>query len=186
MGTNKAWLPLNGTTMIERARKLLERVCEKVCILGAPEFYGQLGECHQDIYPDCGPLGGIHVALLNSRTELNLITAVDTPFLSEEFLNYMIERARNSSAVVTTPSVGGYDQPLCAVYSRRFLPVAEAALKSGQYKIVPLFSEVDTLVLREQELGQFALSAGMFDNVNTPEDYQSAQKRLASQPKPEP
>jgi molybdopterin-guanine dinucleotide biosynthesis protein A len=179
MGTNKALLPLDGATLVERTRDLLAKVCEKVAILGAPELYGHLGDCYPDLYTDCGPLAGIHAALLNSQTALNLITAVDTPFLSEEFLAYLLQRAASSSAVVTVPEIAGYVQPLCAVYSRDFLPVVEASLKAGRLKIVPLFSEVQAQVLSGSELGRFALESGMFDNLNTPEDYENARKRFS-------
>jgi molybdopterin-guanine dinucleotide biosynthesis protein A len=179
MGTNKALLPLDGATLVERTRDLLAKVCEKVAILGAPELYGHLGDCYPDLYTDCGPLAGIHVALLNSQTNLNLVTAVDTPFLGEEFLEYLLQRAASCSAVVTVPEIAGYVQPLCAVYSRDFLPVAEAALKTGRFKIVPLFAEVRAQVLTGNELGRFALESGMFDNLNTPEDYENARKRFS-------
>jgi molybdenum cofactor guanylyltransferase len=178
MGTNKALLTLNGNTLIERTKKLLESVCQQVFILGSRELYGSFGDCFEDIYPDCGPLAGIHVALANSRTQFNLITAVDTPFLTVEFLDYMVERALESQAVVSTPRIAGYVQPLCAVYSREFLPIAEAALKSGSYKIVPLFPKDRTLVLAEEDLGRFASGADMFDNLNTPEDLERARRRL--------
>ena len=179
MGTNKALLQLEGATLVERTRDLLAKVCERVAILGAPELYGHLGDCYPDIYTDCGPLAGIHAALLNSQTTFNLITAVDTPFLGEDFLSYLLQRASESAAVVTAPEIAGYVQPLCAVYSRDFLPVVEAALKGGRFKIVPLFAGVKTQVLTGAELGRFALESGMFDNLNTPEDYENARKRFS-------
>lgn len=179
MGTNKALLELNGATLVERTRNLLARLCGRVCILGAADLYGGLGECFPDIYPGCGPLAGIHAALLNTKTRLNLITAVDTPFLTEDFLSYMLESAGSRpSAAVTVPRIAGYVQPLCAVYTPDFLPVAEAALMDGRYKIVPLFSEVETLALAEEQLAPFALQSGMFDNLNTPEDYEKARRRF--------
>src|SRR5947209_10970285 len=135
MGTNKALLSLHGATLLERTQQLLRSVCERVFVLGQKTLYGSLGECIEDVYPDCGPLGGIHAGLLHSSTEFNLVTAVDTPFLTPEFMDYMIGRAIQLQAVVTTPALGGFDQPLCSVYSRAFLPIAEAALKAGNYKI---------------------------------------------------
>lgn len=179
MGTDKALLALNGLTLLERTRRLLESVCGQVYILGSHDLYGRFGECLEDIYPQCGPLGGIHRALLESETELNLITAVDTPFLSREFLAYIIERARASSAMVTTPEIAGHVQPLCAAYSRSFLPIAEAALKAGEYKIVPLFPRAGTLVLSAADLSGFAQEPEMFDNLNTPEDFERARGRLS-------
>jgi molybdopterin-guanine dinucleotide biosynthesis protein A len=179
MGTDKALLELKGVTLAEHTRDLLMNVCERVAILGAPALYGHLGECHADLYTDCGPLAGIHVALLNSQTRLNLITAVDTPFLTVDFLEYLLECAAGSAAVVTVPEIAGYVQPLCAVYTPAFLPVAETALRNGRYKIAPLFSEVESQVLTGQQLGRFAPDTGMFDNLNTPEDYAKARKRFS-------
>jgi molybdopterin-guanine dinucleotide biosynthesis protein A len=170
-------LSLNGQTLLERTKAILEQVCRRVCIIGQRQLYGAFGECYEDIFPNCGPLGGIHAALLHSPTAYSLITAVDTPFLRVEFLTYMVERALESSAVVTVPSIAGAVQPLCAVFSRNFLPLAEAALKSGKYKVEPTFPLEQTLVLTEAELGQFEMAAEMFDNLNTPQDFERARKR---------
>ena len=181
MGTNKALLSLDGATLLHRTQQLLQAVCQRVFILGQRELYGGFGECVEDVYPECGPLGGIHAALLNSSTEFNLITAVDTPFLTAELLGYMADQATKSRAVVTTPRLGGFDQPLCSVYSREFLPIAETALKSGNYKIVPLFPRERTLVISEAELAEFGVTPEIFDNLNTPEDMERARRRSSVQ-----
>ncbi|HEY6252103.1 MAG TPA: molybdenum cofactor guanylyltransferase [Candidatus Angelobacter sp.] len=179
MGKDKAVLSLNGSTLLERAKAVVEQVCAKVFILGPRRLYGRFGPCCEDIYPDCGPLGGIHAALVNSDTPYSLVTAVDTPFLSPEFFDYMIERALNSSAMVTAPRIGGVVQPATAVFERSFLPLAEAALKSGKYKVEPVFPREQTLVLSEEDLGRFAKAGEMFENLNTPEDFERAQKRVS-------
>jgi len=180
MGTDKAVLSLNGSTLLEQAKAVFEQVCEKVFILGPARLYGSFGECVEDVYPDCGPLGGIHAALLNSTTPYSLITAVDTPFISAELFNYMIERALNSSALVTAPRIGGVVQPASAVFSHDFLPIAEAALKSGKYKVEPTFPPGQTLLLTEEDLSQFAKAGEMFENLNTQEDFERARKRVSS------
>src|SRR5215472_7415441 len=150
MGTDKALLFLNGVSLLQQTRTILEQVCEKVFILGSPQLYGAYGECYEDLYANCGPLSGIHAALLNSTTPYSLITAVDTPFISAEFFSYMIERALSSAAMVTAPRIGGMVQPASAVFSRDFLPIAEAALKSGKYKVEPTFPPSQTLLLTEE------------------------------------
>lgn len=179
MGKNKALLSLNGTTLLEQTMAIVAHVCEKVFILGSRGLYGTFGVCYEDVYPDCGPLGGIHAALLNSLTPYSLILAVDTPFISAGFLNYLIERALNSSAIVTAPRIAGMVQPLCTIFSREFLPLAEAALKSGQCKVEAAFPRKQTLLLDESDLGQFEIAAGMFENLNTPEDLERARKRYS-------
>ena len=177
MGTDKAAIPLNGRTLLEHALEIVGQVAGHVLILGSKQLYGKYGAAIEDLYPGCGPLGGIHAALLNSQTRLNLVIAVDTPFLSAELLRYMVARAAESGAVVTTPEIAGYTQPLCAVYSRDFLPIAEQALKSGNYKIVPLFPAGHTCRIGEADLRRFAFTPEMFDNLNTPEDLERARRR---------
>src|SRR5215467_14806685 len=107
MGTDKALLSLNGVSLLQQTKTILEQVCEKVFILGSRQLYGAYGECYEDVYANCGPLGGIHAALANSPTPYSLITAVDTPFVSAEFFSYMIDRAIKASATVTAPRIGG-------------------------------------------------------------------------------
>lgn len=180
MGQDKATLTLNGLTLLQHALAALREVCGEVAILGKQELYGTLGPVYEDIFPGCGPLGGIHAALSNSKTEFNLIIAVDTPFLAPEFLSYLAEKAINSRSVVTTPEIDGYTQPLCTIYSLDFRSIAEQALRQGNYKIVPLFPKDQTLVIQESELRQFAFAADMFENLNTPEDLARARRRFSS------
>lgn len=204
MGMDKAKvaLALEGRTLLEHALAILRQVTGEVAILGPRQLYGGYGvPVIEDIYPGCGPLAGIHAALTHVAqigsapvAVLSLIIAVDTPFLDPRFLAYLAERARESGAIVTTPEIAGYKQPLCAVYSREFLPIAERALKSGQgapqqqgpksadYKIVPLFPKEGTCVITEAEMRKFAFAPEMFDNLNTPEDLERARRR-AVEPK---
>jgi molybdopterin-guanine dinucleotide biosynthesis protein A len=178
MGRDKASLSLNGQTLLQRALSTLHEICDDVCILGSRQIYSDQGApVIEDIIPECGPLGGIHAALTHTRADVNLIIAVDTPFLSASFLRFLVSRAVESNATVTTPEIAGYTQPLCAVYSREFLPIAEQSLKAGKYKIVPLFPPERTLTIPENELARFAFMPEMFDNLNTPEDLERARLR---------
>jgi molybdopterin-guanine dinucleotide biosynthesis protein A len=134
MGRDKAALLLDGRTLLEHALDVLRQAVgnksDAVSILGSRQLYsGHRVPVVEDIFPGCGPLSGIHAALTHTRTEFNLIIAVDTPFLSADFLRFMVERAVESQATVTTPEIGGYRQPLCSVYSREFLAIAEKALQ---------------------------------------------------------
>ncbi len=199
MGTDKASLSLNGKTLLEHALATVRQITKEVFILGSSQLYGNYGaEVIEDIFPGCGPLSGIHAALSHvkqtiqlirlesqppqlqpplSSTTLSLVLAVDTPFITAEFLSYLAGRAANSGAVVTAPAIKAYPQPLCAVYSLDFLPIAEQALKAGNYKIVPLFPKDKTLLIEEPEVRRFAFPADMFENLNTPEDLERARRR---------
>jgi molybdenum cofactor guanylyltransferase len=178
MGRDKASLSLNGQTLLQHALSTLREISGDVSILGSRRIYADQGApVIEDIIPECGPLGGIHAALTHTRADFSLIIAVDTPFLSASFLRFLVTRAVESNATVTTPEIAGYTQPLCAVYSREFLSIAEQALLAGKYKIVPLFPPDRTLTISENEMARFAFMPEMFDNLNTPEDLERARLR---------
>jgi molybdopterin-guanine dinucleotide biosynthesis protein A len=175
MGTDKALLDLNGRTLLERAMDTLSKVAGGVWILGSRERFEAFGNVIEDEFPGHGPLGGIHAALRASHQGLNVILAVDMPFVEVQFLEYLAEQAVRSAAAVTIPRAGGGWQPLCAVYRRAFAEVAEPALRAGRNKIDPLFGKVSLRTVEEVEMKQQGFALEMFRNLNTPEDMSAAQ-----------
>jgi len=175
MGTDKAFVTLNGRTLLAQALELARSVTPEVRIVGDAAKFARFAPVVEDLFPECGPLGGIHAALRSSQTDLNLMFAVDVPFVSAEFLQYLISRARSSvGATVTVVRASGGWQPLCAVYRRDFADAAEEALAAGRYKIDPLFATQRTLVIDEDELKSAGFSPNMFRNLNTPEELDEA------------
>jgi len=175
MGADKAFVKLDGRTLLERALELARSVNGDVRIVGDPVKFAAFAPVVEDVFRGCGPLGGIHAALRASSADLNLMLAVDVPFVSRALLLYLIERARSAQdTAVTVPRVGGGWQPLCAVYRREFADAAEAALQAGRYKIDALFGVVEVQAIAEQELQAAGFSAAMFRNLNTPEELAEA------------
>ena len=179
MGRDKALLSWGKKTLLSHALKLAGEVATNVRILGDAEKFAEFAAVIEDVYRERGPLGGIHAALSGSATELNLMLAVDLPFVEPQFLRYLIEQANCSDAMVTVPRAGNGWQPLCAVYRREFAAVAEQSLREGKNKIDALFARVTIRVVEEQELLQRGFSAAMFRNVNTPEEWEAARRHLA-------
>lgn len=176
MGTDKAFLELAGRSLLSNALELANAAAEKVVIIGAASKFSRLGAVVEDIFPDRGPLGGIHAALTASQSELNLILGVDMPFLQASFLQFLISVASEIDALVTVPRVSGRYEPLCAVYRKEFARLADNALEAGRNKIDALFGDVLLRAVNEEELAQHAFSPAMFRNVNTPEDWKCAQE----------
>jgi len=153
MGADKAFALLNGRTLLARMLEAARSLTSNVRIVGDPAKYKAFAPVVEDIFQGCGPLGGIHAALQSSTTDLNVILAVDTPFVSLALLQFMLSRARNSpEALVTVAQANGGYQPLCAVYRRQFLNAAEQALCSGHHKIGQRFDPASTRVNGEEEL----------------------------------
>lgn len=170
MGRDKAAMQLNGRTLLDRALSLARSLTSTVFTVGAAYDV-------RDRYPGAGPLAGIHAALRASSTDLNLILAVDTPFLTSALLRFLVAEAERSTALATIPRSGGRLHSLCAVYRRAFADAAEQALSAGQNKIDALFSTVPVRLVEEPELLALDFTPEMFDNLNTPEDWQRAVAR---------
>ncbi len=175
MGADKAFLDFGGQTLLDRALTAIGGVCDRVAIVGDPARFAKYGSVVADIFSRCGPLAGIHAALVHSSAELNLMLAVDMPFVSAELLAFLFTAAEKTDAVVTVPRTRNGLQPLCAVYRGEFCTAAEQALRTGKYKIDAAFSGVAVRVIEECELVAAGFSERSFFNVNTPQDRVAAE-----------
>lgn len=179
MGQDKAFLRLGGSTLLDRALGLAKAAAGNATIVGSTSKFGGFGVVIEDKYPERGPLGGIHAALAQTSTDLNLIVAVDLPFLRLELLRYLIDQAQEidrhaNEALAFVPRSAERLQPLCAVYRRAFADRAEQSLRGGRNRINRLFSKVPTRVIKPQELKQNGFGEDVFRNLNTPEDWEDA------------
>jgi molybdopterin-guanine dinucleotide biosynthesis protein A len=176
MGADKAFVILDGRTMLARALELARTVSDNVHIVGSAEKFAAFAPVVEDVFRGCGPLGGIHAALRASPAELNLMLAVDVPFVPPALLRYLLTRARGSDAIATVPRAGGGWQPLCAVYRPEFGDVAERALRDGRYRINVLFEVANVQAVDEEELARAGFAASSFRNLNTPDELEAARE----------
>jgi molybdopterin-guanine dinucleotide biosynthesis protein A len=175
MGTDKAFVMLDGRTLLARALDRCRTITSEVWIVGDRKKFAPFAPVVEDVFPGCGPLAGIHAALRTSGTDLNLVLAVDLPFVSPALLHFLVAQARQNGAMVTVPRAGKGWQPLCAVYRRIFADAAETALRAGRYKIDALFEDAVTQAVGEEELRSAGFSPEVFRNLNTPEELADAQ-----------
>jgi molybdopterin-guanine dinucleotide biosynthesis protein A len=177
MGTDKAFVTFEGQTLLERMLVLARSITNNVRIVGDATRYSRFAPAVQDVHPGCGPLGGIHAALESSDNNLNLILAVDIPFVPQALALYLIREARDSpAALVTVVRTQERWQPLCAVYRKGFLIGARKALLEGHYKIGDLFDHARTRVITDDDLEIVGFSPEAFRNLNTPQDVAAGRR----------
>ena len=172
MGCDKAFLEFHGESLLTRALQLAQSVTADVAIVGPSAKFATFGRVVEDTFRNQGPLGGIHAALTSSSADLNLILAVDMPFVSLKFLAYLLDRARSHNALITIPRNNEGWQPLCSIYQRTFAAKAEAALQAGENKIDRLFQGSNIAIITAEELRRFP--GNQFRNLNTPDDLAEA------------
>jgi molybdopterin-guanine dinucleotide biosynthesis protein A len=179
MGTDKALVEFQGRTLLARSLDLARALSANVRIVGSRDKFAQFAPVVEDEFPNCGPLGGIHAALRSSHTDLNLVLAVDMPFVTQPLLQFLIAQARETPEVMAVvPRWDAGWQPLCAVYRRKFAVAAEQALRAGRNRIDLLFDADSTQVIDKLDLEAAGFSPDVFRNMNTPEELQ-AQNRSA-------
>ncbi len=180
MGRDKALLELAGRPLALRTADTMRPLVDQVVLVGAPERCAHLGlPVLADRVAGKGPLAGMVTALAATAHEWNLVLACDLPYMETralEVLLHLVASTPDVDAIVPRTSEGW--QPLCAAYHRRCLPVFERVLDSDYPKIARAFRDLRVRELSSAELERFALSARMFKNMNTPEDYEEARRTL--------
>jgi molybdenum cofactor guanylyltransferase len=186
MGVDKGLLQIAGVPMIVRAARLAESVLgAPAVVVGTPEKYRGLGlRAMADDWPGCGPLGGIATALRASAADWNLIVACDLPYLTPQWLEYLLQRARDSAEEAVVPmNLGPANkrgaEPLCAVYHQGCEPSLRRALEQGVRKVTDGLAELRVEVIEPAKWKGFDSDGLLFKNVNTPADYAEAKAKLA-------
>ncbi len=175
MGRNKALLEFSGRPLLLHLIELVRPLVARVAIVGPSEAYCHLGVAVlPDPVPGRGPVAGVCAALRASATEWNLILACDLPYLTAEFLRYLIGAAKSSDVQVVVPVPGDGYQPLAAAYRRDALPVYENLLASSYPKMIEAYRKLRVRALTREELKSFDFEGCLFKNMNSSRDYEEA------------
>jgi molybdopterin-guanine dinucleotide biosynthesis protein A len=169
MGTDKALLNLDGRPFVAYVSATLQAVFDRVILIANDaSAYGFLEiETFGDVYQKCGPLGGIHSALVHANGEDIFVSACDTPFVSRELVRYVV--GFRSHAAVKIPSLNQQLHPLCGFYSQRCLQSTTEQLEAGRYRVTDFVDAVGATVIPISSDLPF-YREDLFSNFNTPGD----------------
>jgi molybdopterin-guanine dinucleotide biosynthesis protein A len=186
-GRDKALVEVHGVPLLELTIDLMELFTKDVVIVGPPERYMNFGvEVVRDQWIGEGPLAGIITALNVSakspaKPEWNLIVSCDMPFLTPDWLAYMVERAGACPADVVLPKSAYGLEPLCACWRTRGAAKLQNVFEIGVRKITDAMKHLDMEVLDEAHWKRFDSAGRLFWNMNTPADYDEAKRILEAQ-----
>ncbi len=177
----KAFIEVNGQTIIEKSLYVLKQLFSNVAIVtNQPELYTYLTTpMLGDIYDSRGPMTGIATALLNSSQQWNFIFACDMPFIDISVIQYMTSQRKGYDAVV--PVVNGKVEPLFALYSQKLLPGMEKSLLHNKKSLRDFLNNKRVKYITTAEVMKFDNEAISFINLNTPQDitlYLKTEDRL--------
>ncbi|MCP5064019.1 MAG: molybdenum cofactor guanylyltransferase [Ignavibacteriae bacterium] len=187
MGTNKSHLEINGKTLIERTVQLCNSLFDETIIItnNENEYKNLNVKCYKDIYPNFGPLSGIHSGLVNSKTENNFIISCDMPFVNGEIIDFLIKY--NSNKQIVLPKVKKDIYTMCGIYKNSCTHEAEKLLKIAieensktkkvKVKLFDLINAVDADII---DVGsQSFYNEDLFFNMNSLDDYDYTKEKLS-------
>jgi len=187
MGREKGLLEFGGEPLVVRTARLIEPLVSEVTIVGAPERYAPLGLraiADQNLGVGEGkeavrtPLAGIATALNATQAPWNLILACDLPYLTAEWLDWLLARAADSGAQVVMPRTSRGLEPLAAVYRQECAAPIVAALEGGVRKVTDAMAEFRMELLSESDWKELDPEGRVLRNMNAPSDYEEARKWL--------
>lgn len=164
MGCDKALLQMEGKSLLQRQVEKFQNLGVKEILISGPEKLVVPGiRTVPDIYPGCGPVGGLHAGLLSASCDHCLVIGVDMPLVPEMVFHALCDAHEGG---VTILSHSGGEEPLLGIYDRMAAPMLENMILRGTYTVRKLMEYVPFRCRNICGLKQEWLC-----NCNYPEDY---------------
>lgn len=175
MGTNKALLTINNDTFLNAIAKEMHFFDEVlVCVDDKKKYADMPYTMIEDVHKEIGPIEGIYQALLNAENEYVFVCATDMPYLKKELVSYIREFVSGDYDCFVLKD-GEKVHPLCAIYSKRMLPVIAELIENKKYKLINMFNMVRTKYI---DINLTCYDKKCVKNINTKEDYESINEPL--------
>jgi molybdenum cofactor guanylyltransferase len=171
-GRDKAALLVDGRTILDQQVAALAPITDDIMLIGGAANH-PLTRRLDDLVPGCGPLGGLHAALMSMRGDRVALIACDMPYVRTRFVAYLLSVADTMADQidVVIPQTGRGLHPLCAVYARTCLERVMARLAERQLRMADLVADVRTHRVGIGEIERFGDPRRLLANVNTPGEY---------------
>jgi len=165
MGADKGLVEFNGKKMIEHILDVVKYLTDEILIVSNNPDYKNFGyPVVEDIYKECGPLGGIHAGLSKSTTPWNLVIGCDMPYVTSDFLEFLILQLPQSCDAII-PVHDEKVEPLCALFNRTSLPKMESLLLKNELKMQEVVARLNSKFV-DVPMKHF-LASVIFKNINS-------------------
>ena len=183
-GSEKATAQFGNCPMIAHVVSVLSLVADDIVVAVAPgrsSYYTKIVDKDirvvEDRHTDQGPIRGLVTALEASHEDYVIVSPCDTPLLRKEVCELIIARGRDRDGAV--PRIGGFFEPLHAVYRREpCLQAFARVIEEGDMRPKEAYGELDLATVGEEELRTVDPDLISFINVNSEEALVKAISRL--------
>jgi molybdopterin-guanine dinucleotide biosynthesis protein A len=161
MGRDKAKLRLGNRSLLGHIHTIAKSLRLPVRVI------------RRDAVPRCGPLGGVVTAMRRSKGDAILFLACDMPFVSADLMHELLSQAQDHRRAFFAKGERTVGFPF--VLPRTTLAVVEEQIARGKFSIRSL-----ALALKSRTFKVGRRFGGQLRNINTPADWQTAQRRWKS------
>ena len=167
MGQDKALLTYEDTSFIQKLCNELDFFDEKYIARGSNPDCAQ-GDWKRvdDIYPDRGPIGGIHAVLSTCDSEAMFFVSCDMPLLQRDLVVKICELLEEQTDAVIAVSADEKKHPLCGVYRKSVVSLLEQQILSGNNRLMNALEQLQVVYLKLDEKDSLQLQ-----NINTKDEY---------------
>ncbi|MEW6178414.1 MAG: molybdenum cofactor guanylyltransferase [Chloroflexota bacterium] len=179
MGSNKALLPFLGQPLIVRVIERIKPIAEEILITtNQPQDLTFLHlPLYSDILPGFGALGGLLTALTVSTSPLTAVVACDMPFVSPELLSYQAQLLEKEEWDAVIPKGEQGFEPFHGVFRTTTCRWAvQQVIDKGEKKVIAWFPLVRVRFVEGDDLNRFDPLGYIFMNVNTPGEFETAER----------
>jgi len=103
------------------------------------------------------------------------------PCLTREWLTFLVQRALASSSDVVVPESRQGLEPLCACWRTDASATLRLAFDRGTRKVSEAMKHLRVEILDETHWKRFDSAGRLFWNMNTPADYEEAQRLVEAE-----
>jgi molybdopterin-guanine dinucleotide biosynthesis protein A len=172
MQRSKAALAYKGKTFLQTVVSELQTVFAKVCVISDDSTCAEGVDVpvFPDICTNCGPLGGLHSALVHSSVPLVFVCSTDIPLIQSADIRKLLAAAQSGRIIIA--SDGERVHPLFGVYPVSLIAELEAALERSALR---LFDFIQSSSIG-YDLCRFDALTPSLRNINTPEEYKNLEQ----------
>jgi len=166
MGTDKALLTIDNTNFIKKLCTKFDFMEEKIIARGnRAEIAESTWSVIPDVYPNHGPIGGLHAALKSCQSDALFCVACDTPLIKPYVFWKMQEQMNTDIDAVIAVTEDGKYHPLCGVYKKHVADLMEEQIRKDMNRIMQVIKQI-----RVEYVQLHSIEDGLL-NINTKEDY---------------
>lgn len=180
-GRNKALLPWDGETLLERQIQICSAWAVEIIVVSHDAEVAHLAARFPKVavvsdpaaYQGEGPLAGLLAGAAAAACEYVWLLACDQPHISAAAASLLLARLRENGALAAAlPRREGRLQPFHAVYRRQMvLEAVPQLLERGARKLTDLLDLVAWTGLDEEQFVRCGIVQAFTEDMDTPEDY---------------